>query len=136
MVMEALGNLLESGKGGVWFVPAAEARADRDKLRRVKAYYKTHPVEFIQHWCDTYDPRAAMHGGRSRMPFVLFKRQIELVEFIYACLQAQTSALIEKSRDMGASPSPRIPMVWMFSRPLVRRTLSVQKSRSTASLAA
>lgn len=26
MVMEALGNLLESGKGGVWFVPAAEAR--------------------------------------------------------------------------------------------------------------
>jgi len=43
-------------------------RADPDKLRRVKAYYKTHPVDFIRHWCDTYDPRAAMHGGRSRMP--------------------------------------------------------------------
>jgi RNAse (barnase) inhibitor barstar len=26
MSMESLGNLLESGKGGVWFVPAAEAR--------------------------------------------------------------------------------------------------------------
>jgi len=26
MTMEALGNLLESGKGGVWFVPAADAR--------------------------------------------------------------------------------------------------------------
>ena len=26
MTMEALANLLESGKGGVWFVPAADAR--------------------------------------------------------------------------------------------------------------
>jgi hypothetical protein len=58
-------------------------------------YYSTRPVEFISHWCDTFDPRNALTTGQMvRMPFVLFKRQVDLVEFIQACLEAQTSGLV------------------------------------------
>lgn len=74
-----------------------------DLVAGAKAYYKTRPAEFINHWCDTYDPRMALTGGMSRMPFVLFDKQLEMVGFLYACLLAQVAALVEKSRDMGAT---------------------------------
>lgn len=66
-------------------------------------YYKDHPVEFINHWCDTYDPRNAGTGIPARIPMVLFTRQKELIQFLLACLDSQESGLIEKSRDMGAT---------------------------------
>jgi hypothetical protein len=37
------------------------------------------------------------------MPFILFKRQAEMVDFIYECLKDEQHGLIEKSRDMGAT---------------------------------
>jgi hypothetical protein len=72
-------------------------------LPALKAYYKTRPAEFVATWCDTYDPRKAIEGGMSRMPFVPFPKQVELIEFLYAVLMGQVAALIEKSRDMGAT---------------------------------
>src|SRR5260370_4116191 len=67
-------------------------------------YYKDHPVEWINHWVTTEDPRlAAIPGRLSKMPFILFKRQKELVEFIYLLLKAQECGLDEKSRDMGVT---------------------------------
>lgn len=68
-----------------------------------KHYYASHPVEFINHWCDTYDPRKVSSGSSARMPFVLFERQAEMVTFLLECLKGETPALIEKSRDMGAT---------------------------------
>lgn len=58
---------------------------------------------YINHWCDTYDPRLAGTGRSPRMPFVLFARQEELIRFIYACMMNDAPGLIEKSRDMGAT---------------------------------
>ena len=79
-----------------------------------KEYYRTRPQEFISHWCDTYDPRNAGSGMPARMPFCLFKKQNELVEFLLTMLQSQEDGLIEKSRDMGATWVACAFSVWLW----------------------
>jgi phage terminase large subunit len=59
-----------------------------------------HCVEFIQDWLDTYDPRKTGDAPKW-MPFVLFKRQKEFVDFILELIADQESGLVEKSRDVG-----------------------------------
>lgn len=77
---------------------------DPEKIAKAKAFYKRHPVEFIQDWGVTFDPRGALvRGGVAKMPFILFPKQVELVRFLVALLGAQASGLVEKSRDMGAT---------------------------------
>jgi hypothetical protein len=66
-------------------------------------YYKDRPVEFIKDWCITYDPRNVSKQLPTVMPFELFKRQEDLVEFIMACINEEESGLVEKCRDMGAT---------------------------------
>jgi hypothetical protein len=77
-------------------------------------YYKTRPVEFINHWCDTFDPRNVFKGLPIRLPFILFTRQQELIQFLWACLQAEEAGLIEKSRDMGATWVCAAFSVWLW----------------------
>lgn len=76
-------------------------RDDPEKLRSARAYYKTRPAEFILHWIDTYDPRRS--DGPKWMPFILFKRQHELLQFLIDCDANQESGLIEKCRDAGVT---------------------------------
>lgn len=78
-------------------------RADPNMRLGAIEFYRTHPAEFIEHWCDTYDPRLASTESPSHMPFVLFQRQKELIDFIYTGVHAQTDLLVEKARDMGAT---------------------------------
>lgn len=79
------------------------------------AYYKQHPAEFISHWCDTHDPRVAfMPGVLPHPPMILFPRQVELVEFLHGLLENQTSGLIEKCRDMGATWVACAFSVWLW----------------------
>lgn len=69
-----------------------------------KEYYKTSsPVEFINDWCVTYNPRNAGTDIPTLMPFCTFPRQNELIDFIESCLKDEECGLIEKSRDMGAT---------------------------------
>ena len=77
-------------------------------------FYKTHPVEFINHWCDTYDPRLAGEGRATRMPFILFPRQEDLVRLLSACLKDEEAGLVEKSRDMGATWVCSAFSVWLW----------------------
>ena len=74
-----------------------------EKLAEAKAYYKTRPESFINHWMSTYDPRKAGSGKLTTMPFILFERQGEFVTFLYELMKAGESGLVEKSRDMGAT---------------------------------
>lgn len=69
------------------------------------AYYKTRPIEFIQDWGVTYDPRNAGKGSKlpTMMPFVLFPRQEDLVQFLYECFIFEEHGAIEKCRDAGAT---------------------------------
>jgi hypothetical protein len=89
-------------------------RADPALIDGAKSYYRTHPVDFIQHWMNTYDPRNA--GGRNpaKMPFVLFPRQREMIRFLLAVLRAGEPGLIEKARDMGATWLSCAFSVWLW----------------------
>ena len=79
-----------------------------------RAYYSTHPVEFIEHWGVTYDPRNAGSGVPTTMPFVLFDKQKELVSWLIDRVDGKESGLIEKSRDMGATWVCAAVSVWLW----------------------
>lgn len=78
------------------------------------AYYASHPVEFINHWCDTYDPRNAGSGVSAKLPLVLFEKQADLVLFLHSLLVDQENGLVEKCRDMGATWVSVAFSVWLW----------------------
>lgn len=80
-------------------------------------FYSTRPADFINDWGITYDPRNALNQKRNRpttMPFILFDKQIELVDFIMDCLRNNENGLIEKTRDMGATWTCAGISVWLW----------------------
>lgn len=77
-------------------------------------FYRTHPVEFINHWLDTYDPRNAGKKTPARIPFIMFERQADLVGFVMACLHGEENGLMEKARDMGATWVCCAVSVWLW----------------------
>ncbi len=77
-------------------------------------YYANHPVEFINHWVNTYDPRNAGKTVPAKMPMVMFKRQEDLVLYLLACLKGEECGLVEKSRDMGATWICCAFSVWLW----------------------
>lgn len=72
-------------------------------INGAREYYRENPVEFINDWCLTYDPRNVGTEKPTTLPFCLFPRQEVLVEFLLGCINDQESGLVEKCRDMGAS---------------------------------
>lgn len=90
-------------------------RSDPDLLFGAKEYYRTRPVEFITDWVDTYDPRnAGKDGMLTRMPFLLFPRQKEMIRFLQAMLDGEEDGLIEKCRDAGATWLCVAFSVWLW----------------------
>ena len=65
------------------------------------AYYRKNPVEAIEHWCTTYDPRNVGKGLPAYMPFILFDKQKEYVDWLQDRLEWSEEGIAEKSRDMG-----------------------------------
>jgi phage terminase large subunit len=89
-------------------------RAQPDLAVGALEYYRTRPVEFINHWVDTYDPRNAGSQVPARIPLVCFPRQDDLIRFLQACLNDQEAGLIEKARDMGATWVCVAFSVWLW----------------------
>lgn len=89
-------------------------RSDPKLIHGAREFYRSRPCEFIDHWVDTYDPRNAGGELPARLPFRLFPKQRELVEFIVGCLEAESSGLIEKARDMGATWVCTSLSVWLW----------------------
>ena len=79
-----------------------------------REFYKDNPIEFIEDWCSTYDPRNAGTSKPTRMPFILFPRQKELVYFLLDCIENEENGLIEKCRDMGATWVCCAFSVWLW----------------------
>lgn len=78
-------------------------------------FYSNRPIEFIEHWCDTVDPRNASDKTKlTRMPFILFPRQKDLVHFLYQCYVLNIPGLIEKCRDYGATWVCCAFSVWLW----------------------
>ena len=82
-----------------------QMRANPVLVQGAHEFYKRpeNAVAWIEHWGVTYDPRVAGTGRPAKMPFLLFDRQRDLVQFLIELLQAQQGGLIEKARDMGAT---------------------------------
>lgn len=64
-------------------------------------YYRDHPVEAIEDFLCTYDPRKAAKGLEAYLPFVLFPRQREFITFLDECYVAGEDGLADKSREVG-----------------------------------
>jgi hypothetical protein len=69
----------------------------------IRAYYADHPADFISDWGMTFDPRLAEIGRKTTIPFTLFPRQRELVDWILERWTSGSGGLVEKSRDTGVS---------------------------------
>lgn len=80
----------------------AELDNSVEKQMAFKAYYKDNPIDFINDWCVTYDPRKKSPEPKL-MPFLLFPKQEQFVLFLQGCLNDGEGGLIEKARDIGAT---------------------------------
>lgn len=84
-----------------------------DRLRMITAdpgmvlpllqYYRERPAQFIMDWGCTHDPRLIERGRPAVIPFILFDKQIEWVDWIVDRWLNAEPGLTEKSRDMGIS---------------------------------
>lgn len=78
-------------------------RADRALFFQVWAYYKTHPADFINDWGITFDQRVAGANRSVIMPLVLWPKQREYIDWLYARWRGNKSGTVVKSRDVGIS---------------------------------
>ncbi len=85
-----------------------------DNVLAAKELYRDEPIRFIEEWCYTFDPRNAGTGKPTKIPFLLFPRQRQFIEFLHACLRGEAHGLVEKSRDMGATWLCVSFSVWLF----------------------
>ena len=81
----------------------ARLRAHREALPAIKLFYRDHPAQFITDFGVTYDPRNPERGIEPYVPFLLFPRQVEFINWIMDRWKAGEPGLCEKSRDVGAS---------------------------------
>lgn len=72
-------------------------------LELLKRFYSVNIAQFINDWGVTVDPRAVGLGLPAVMPFTLFDRQVDWLEFVYRKWREQRPGITEKSRDMGVS---------------------------------
>jgi hypothetical protein len=89
-------------------------REEGGLLAGLKDHYKNNPIDFINDWGMTFDPRNAEIGLPTIIPFVMFKKQEEFIEFLYSLWKGREDGLAEKSRDMGASWLCVAFSVWMW----------------------
>lgn len=81
----------------------AKIRQDPKLLEALKVYYRDHPADFINDWGCTFDPRNVEKKLPAVIPFVLFDRQREWIDWVLGKWQHSEPGLTDKSRDMGLS---------------------------------
>jgi hypothetical protein len=89
-------------------------RAKPELLAGVKEHYKHNPVDFITDWGCTFDPRNVERDLPAIVPFVLFEKQEEFIDWLVARWRKREDGLGEKSRDMGVSWLCVAFAVWMW----------------------
>lgn len=93
------------------YEPIFELRAKRLKWLRenpaalpgLKAHYRDNPADLIHDWGVTFDPRNADLDKPTSVPFLLFDRQREWVNWTIDRWRNRQRGITEKSRDMGVS---------------------------------
>lgn len=77
--------------------------ADPNVMPLLRTYYRDNVADFIDDWGVTFDPRNIPKKQPSLVPFILFPRQRDFVEWTIERWQRGEPGLVEKSRDMGIS---------------------------------
>lgn len=72
-------------------------------LPALKTFYRDNPAQFIIDWGITFDPRNPERGLPSTVPFLLFPKQEEWIEWFLERWRNQEDGITEKTRDMGMS---------------------------------
>lgn len=78
-------------------------RSDPALLAALKVHYRENPADFITDFGLTYDPRNIERGLPATIPFILFPKQREWVNWVTARWKGQEPGVVEKTRDMGMS---------------------------------
>jgi len=78
-------------------------RANPAAIGALRTFYAEHPGQFIDDWGTTHDPRNPERGLPATIPFRLFPRQFEMLEWFMERWRGQQNGIVEKSRDVGAS---------------------------------
>ena len=82
---------------------AAKLPPIEQPVTKLRAYYRHHIGQFISDWGMTFDPRNPERGLPSAIPFLLFYKQEQFVEWMVAHWLAQEAGLCDKSRELGVS---------------------------------
>lgn len=69
----------------------------------LQLHYKNNIAQFLTDWACTVDPRGPEIGQPSAIPFILFPRQVEWVEWFMDRWKGREPGICDKSRDMGLS---------------------------------
>lgn len=80
-----------------------EIRKNPECLKGILEYYKHYPAQFLIDWGVTSDPRNVERGLPALIPFILFPRQEEWVEWLIERWTKREPGLTDKSREMGLS---------------------------------
>jgi len=80
-----------------------DIRDGKVDLVKLKLFYKEHIPQFIEDWGMTFDPRNVPKGLPTLVPFVLYKRQHEWMEWRLDLFRRQKDGITEKSRETGVS---------------------------------
>ena len=89
-------------------------RAQPELIAPLKEFYRENPAKFITDWGMTTDPRNAELGLPTTVPFLLFPRQVDFINWLHARWKSREDGLAEKSRDMGVSWLCVGFAVWMW----------------------
>lgn len=81
----------------------ARIKANPGQLSGLKNYYRDHIADFISQWGCTFDPRNPEIGLPTTIPFILFPKQRDWIEWALTRWRAREDGLTEKSRDSGVS---------------------------------
>lgn len=81
----------------------ARIRKSPDQLPAILAHYKHNPAQMIIDWGMTFDPRNAERNLPPMIPFILFPKQVEWIDWCMGKWKTQRPGPTVKSRDMGLS---------------------------------
>jgi hypothetical protein len=99
-------------------------QASPGALEALKAYYGEHIAAFINDWGVTADPRNALLSPPRAvvLPFILFPKQREWIDWVLERARRREPGLTEKSRDCGVS---WLAMALAASLCLMRRNTTI-----------
>lgn len=78
-------------------------RADPVRITMLKVYYRANLADFIHDWGVTSDPREIATGKMALVPFHLWPKQREMINWMIDCWKKGKPASVVKGRDVGAS---------------------------------